>query len=60
MEACRGSCLSPGGKDYQTAHEQDELYIVVKGSGTLIREGSRYPFHDGDALFVAAGEAHSF
>lgn len=24
---------TPSGTDYQTPHEQDELYIVVKGSG---------------------------
>jgi mannose-6-phosphate isomerase-like protein (cupin superfamily) len=52
--------FTPRGKDYQTIHDQDELYIVVRGSGILIREGSPYIFQEGDVLFVAAGESHHF
>lgn len=52
--------FAPKGKDYQTVHDQDELYFVMKGSGTLVRKGSRYTFATGDALFVAAGEDHHF
>jgi mannose-6-phosphate isomerase-like protein (cupin superfamily) len=50
----------PHGKDYQTAHEQDELYFVVKGSGTLIKEKEKITFTTGDALFVPAGVDHRF
>ena len=28
--------FAPRGRDYQTKHSQDELYIVIKGSGTLM------------------------
>ena len=52
--------FTPKGKDYQTAHDQDELYIAVKGSGTLVKAGHRYPFITGEALFVPAGVDHHF
>jgi len=48
------------GCDYQTAHTQDELYIVMKGSGTLMIEDTPFPFVEGDALFVPATRQHRF
>lgn len=44
----------------QTPHAQDELYVVVKGKGVLVSEGSREPFETGDVLFVAAGTDHHY
>ena len=52
--------FTPRGHDYQTKHGQDELYIVIKGSGTLLIEGSRREFVEGDVLFVAAETEHRF
>jgi mannose-6-phosphate isomerase-like protein (cupin superfamily) len=52
--------FTPRGKDYQTSHMQDELYIVLKGSGVLLVEGTRHPFVAGDALFVPANKVHRF
>lgn len=65
VEAFKNGTMSlilytPHGKDYQTTHEQDELYIVVKGSGILIKGEDRYSFGKGDALFVPAGVDHHF
>lgn len=65
MEVFRHGTMSlilfaPQGKDYQTPHEQDEIYIVFKGSGDFMVEGIRYPFVAGDALFVPAGKLHHF
>ena len=51
---------TPHGKDYQTPHDQDELYIVVKGSGIFVRESNEYRFEAGDVLFVPAGVYHYF
>ncbi|MCB1035023.1 MAG: cupin domain-containing protein [Acidobacteria bacterium] len=52
--------FAPKGKDYQSPHDQDELYLVIRGTGTL-RIGEVYhPFEPGDVLFVAAGEDHRF
>lgn len=50
----------PHGKDYQTSHEQDELYFVVKGSGILIKDMEQISFGPGDALFVPAKVDHHF
>lgn len=52
--------FAPQGKDYQTPHDQDELYIVLEGEGVLDIEGIEYPFNSGDALFVPAGKTHRF
>lgn len=52
--------FTPRGKDYQTPHDQDELYLVVKGSGELRIGEKLHPFEAGDVFFVAAGEDHRF
>jgi mannose-6-phosphate isomerase-like protein (cupin superfamily) len=44
----------------QTPHEQDEIYVIIQGSGTLFHDGRRDPFEAGDLLFVAAGVEHQF
>lgn len=51
---------APRGFDPQQPHEQDELYLVVHGTGTFVHDGKRTPFGPGDALFVAAGIDHRF
>jgi mannose-6-phosphate isomerase-like protein (cupin superfamily) len=51
---------APRGRDPQQPHTRDELYVVVTGSGTFVRESDRYPFGPGDCLFAAAGEVHRF
>ena len=52
--------FTPRGHDYQTSHRQDELYIIMKGSGTLLIEETPFPFVEGDALFVPAEKHHRF
>lgn len=52
--------FTPRGHDYQTKHSQDELYVVIKGSGTLTIEESHHPFCEGDVLFVPAEKEHRF
>ena len=65
VEAFRHGSMSlilfaPKVKDYQTHHDQDELYFVMKGSGVLIKKGVPLSFSTGDALFVPAGVEHHF
>ena len=43
-----------------TPHEQDELYVIVRGRGGFLHDGKRDPFEAGDLLFVAAGTEHRF
>jgi len=51
---------APRGHDPQKPHAQDELYVVLSGRGTFMRNGERVPFVPGDVLFAAAGDEHRF
>ena len=46
--------------DRQQPHEDDEVYVVLEGSGTLDVDGRSVPVQVGDAVFVEAGADHSF
>jgi mannose-6-phosphate isomerase-like protein (cupin superfamily) len=46
--------------DRQQPHEDDEVYVVLEGSGTLDVEGERVEMKEGDAVFVPAGADHRF
>jgi mannose-6-phosphate isomerase-like protein (cupin superfamily) len=46
--------------DQQTAHTQDELYVIISGSGDFYNNGERNAFVAGDVLFVVAGVEHRF
>src|SRR5512137_2199278 len=52
--------FTPRGKDYQSSHDQDELYVLLKGTGVLLVDGTRHPFGAGDVLFVPANKVHRF
>lgn len=65
IEALRHGSMSlevfaPRGADHQTPHSQDELYLVVSGTGRFARAGEILPFGPGDALFVPAHMPHRF
>lgn len=51
---------APKGTDPQTPHDRDEVYVVMKGSGTFFDGKQRYPFKSGDVLFVPAHTEHRF
>ena len=46
--------------DHQTAHADDELYVVLEGRGVLTVEGEQTPVEEGKAVFVPAGSDHRF
>ncbi len=50
----------PPTPDDQQPHTQDELYVVMQGSGTLVVEDERHLFATGDMLFVPARAVHRF
>jgi mannose-6-phosphate isomerase-like protein (cupin superfamily) len=54
------SIFAPKETDFQTPHEQDELYIIVSGEGEFMLAGQPYDFGPGDVLFVAARVEHRF
>jgi len=51
---------APRGIDSQSPHRQDELYIVIKGTGTFSCGGAATPFGPGTVLFAPAGAEHRF
>jgi mannose-6-phosphate isomerase-like protein (cupin superfamily) len=46
--------------DHQQPHEDDELYVVLEGSGVLTVEGEETALKEGQAAFVPAGADHRF
>jgi mannose-6-phosphate isomerase-like protein (cupin superfamily) len=46
--------------DRQQPHADDEVYVVLEGSGVLEVEGEHVPVGEGDAVFVEAGADHRF
>jgi len=51
---------APQREDKQVAHDRDELYFVIAGTGVFQRADERVAFGPGDVLYAAAGEAHRF
>jgi mannose-6-phosphate isomerase-like protein (cupin superfamily) len=50
----------PVGRDLQQPHAQDELYIVIAGTGIFSKAGEERSFAPGDLIFVEAGLEHRF
>jgi mannose-6-phosphate isomerase-like protein (cupin superfamily) len=46
--------------DRQQPHQDDEVYVVLDGSGVLEVSGESVPVREGDAVFVEAGAEHRF
>jgi len=46
--------------DRQQPHEDDELYVVLEGTGVLQVAGEDVPVREGTAVFVEAGVEHRF
>ena len=46
--------------DRQQPHAEDEVYVVLEGSGVLEVEGATTPLEEGHAIFVPAGAEHRF
>jgi mannose-6-phosphate isomerase-like protein (cupin superfamily) len=50
----------PQKTDPQIPHRQDELYVVISGTGEFLNDGKRSNFGPGDVLFAPAGIVHRF
>jgi mannose-6-phosphate isomerase-like protein (cupin superfamily) len=46
--------------DRQQPHADDEVYVVLEGTGTLDVEGASVDLREGHAVFVPAGAEHRF
>jgi mannose-6-phosphate isomerase-like protein (cupin superfamily) len=53
-------CIPVGGKDGQQPHDEDEVYVVVRGRATLIADGGSADVKAGSVAFVPAHERHYF
>ena len=51
---------APQGRDPQTPHDRDELYIVARGHGKFRVRDEVYNVAPGALLYAAAHEAHRF
>jgi len=52
--------LKAGGKDEQSPHKQDEVYVIDKGRAVLRVEDKDHPVRKGSVVFVRARAAHHF
>lgn len=52
--------LVTSGRDNQSAHDEDEVYFVLKGRGKIVVDGKPSPIQPGSILFVPADTAHEF
>jgi mannose-6-phosphate isomerase-like protein (cupin superfamily) len=46
--------------DRQQPHDDDEVYVVLEGTGVLEVEGDRVELDAGHSVFVPAGARHGF
>jgi mannose-6-phosphate isomerase-like protein (cupin superfamily) len=51
---------APRGRDSQTPHSRDEVYVIAQGAGEFVCDGGRQSFVPHDVLFVPAGVEHRF
>ena len=56
----RVGLYAPREVDDQRPHEQDEVYVVMSGTGTFVNGDLEERFGPGDVLFVPAGRVHRF
>lgn len=52
--------FAPRGTDYQTFHEEDEFYFIIRGWGELTIDDKTFSCETGDAFFVPAKVSHHF
>jgi glyoxylate utilization-related uncharacterized protein len=50
----------PEGKDLQSPHTRDEVYIIIEGEGTFNLDSHITNFTKGDFIFVPAHTEHRF
>jgi mannose-6-phosphate isomerase-like protein (cupin superfamily) len=52
--------LEVGSTDTQTTHDEDEVYFVLKGRGTITLGGQPQAIAQGSILYVPADTEHEF
>ncbi len=59
-ESMLAEIYKPHKIDLQQPHDQDEVYVVINGSGRFVLEDQVSDFKTGDFIFVKAGQRHRF
>jgi mannose-6-phosphate isomerase-like protein (cupin superfamily) len=59
LEICVYTLIAPE-PDHQRVNDDDELYIVLEGRGTVDVGGERLELREGQAAFIPAGADHCF
>jgi mannose-6-phosphate isomerase-like protein (cupin superfamily) len=58
--SCGIYSLAAGAKDTQSTHDEDEVYVVLKGRAVLVVDGEETVLDDGSIVYVPADVAHEF
>ncbi|MCG8488798.1 MAG: cupin domain-containing protein [Candidatus Thiodiazotropha sp.] len=58
--SCSVYHIPAGSKEMQSAHVEDELYLVLEGRGRLRVETDDHPVEKGTLLYVKAASEHTF
>ena len=58
--SCGIYSLAAGAKDTQSTHDEDEVYLVLKGRASLIVDGEEMGLSEGSIVYVPADAAHEF
>lgn len=58
--SCGIYALPAGAKDLQSPHDEDEVYLVLEGSGRITVNGEERRVQRGSVLYVKATSEHSF
>lgn len=53
-------CIPAGGVDDQSAHTEDEVYVVTAGRARISTPAATVDVTAGSVIFVPAGEEHRF
>lgn len=58
--SCGIYSLHAGATDTQTSHDEDEVYLVLKGQATIVLDGTEKTLDKGSILYVPADTPHEF
>ena len=58
--SCGIYVLAAGARDTQSSHDEDEVYVVLKGRAELVVDGEEIPLHEGSIVYVPADVPHEF
>lgn len=58
--SCGIYALAAGAKDTQSMHDEDEVYVVLKGRAELVVDGEETALAEGSIVYIPADVQHEF